>query len=516
MGVFPILGAIDAGSNAVRVLIAQSLPDGGFEPIYSDRVPVRLGRGTFTKGSIDSTTIDAAITAFARFKKLFVDHDVKNYRAVATSALRNASNRENLIDRCFRELKLEIEVINGREEAKLVKNAVADSLGKHTPDMIMDLGGGSLEILTPRSRGRWGAKSLKIGTVRLLESFEIKGEISESESKMIRRYVKTMLKQTLPEEDREHETNVAAICGGNAEALGEWFGEPNKHDVDVISINRLQKGMAEISSLSVEERMEEYGFRKDRAEVIGIAGLIFTTIAKELDLDELVVPRVGLREGVVLSITDSTRSKNKQDKEPQIYWSARSFAERLGHNLTHGEMIKNISTQLFKDLALWHELPDEYEQILGVAALLHDVGEVVHRKGHHKHSEYLISTGRMPGMGENDQRLAAAIARGHRGRQPEADKHDIFGSLSGKEQKAVEVLAAILRIADCFDTDHRQSVRQVTTEIKNKKIIFHVVTKRKSSLTEETLKRKSGYLSELIDKKIEFELGTIIRSKNNS
>src|SRR5688572_11084656 len=169
-----MLGAIDAGSNAIRVCIARAV-GGELVVVEAERVPVRLGHHTFTHGELDTKTIEAAVVAFARFRRLFDQHGVTRYRAVATSALRNAANREDLIDRLFRELKIELEVIDGEEEGRLVRRAVLQAMkGRSDPSLIVDLGGGSLEV-TERVRDGWDTWSLKIGTVRLLETFGLTG-----------------------------------------------------------------------------------------------------------------------------------------------------------------------------------------------------------------------------------------------------------------------------------------------------------------------------------------------------
>src|SRR4051812_33015782 len=179
------LGAIDAGSNAIRMVVAE-LGASELIRVEAERVPVRLGHGAFTTGELDDKTIDQAVAAFVHFRERFDHHHVTMYRAVATSAVRNASNRDVLLHRLYHEAGIELEVIEGEEEARLIRKAVMHAVGPTAPPprAILDLGGGSLEV-NLRSGAEWLAYSLPVGTVRLLETFGLDGAIAEAEAAMV-------------------------------------------------------------------------------------------------------------------------------------------------------------------------------------------------------------------------------------------------------------------------------------------------------------------------------------------
>src|SRR5258705_36336 len=211
------LGAIDAGSNAIRVVIGELAP-AELVRIEAERVPVRLGHTAFTRGELDAKVIDQAVSAFVHFRERFDHHGVAMYRAVATSAVRNAVNRDVLLHRLYHEAGVELEVIEGEEEARLIRKSVIHALGSHGAAVraILDLGGGSLEV-NLRSGSAWRAHSLPVGTVRLLETFGLDGAIADAEAGMVRRYTATLL-HTIA---RGTATGVAAITGGNADALAK-------------------------------------------------------------------------------------------------------------------------------------------------------------------------------------------------------------------------------------------------------------------------------------------------------
>src|SRR5258706_16340618 len=225
MGTRTRLGAIDAGSNAIRVVIAELAGPSSVElvRIEAERIPVRLGHNAFTQGMLDRPTIDGAVAAFVHFRERFDHHGVGIYRAVATSAVRNASNRDVLLHRLYHEAGIELEVIEGEEEARLVRKAVMQAFGQgaQPPRAILDLGGGKLEV-NLRAGSAWRGNSLPVGTVRLMETFGLDGAIGEAEAGMVRRYTATLM-QPISRSTGNGPT-VAAITGGNADALAKIFG----------------------------------------------------------------------------------------------------------------------------------------------------------------------------------------------------------------------------------------------------------------------------------------------------
>ena len=250
------LGAIDAGSNALRVVVAKLNPDGDIELLAAERKPVRLGHGAFTRGELDDETIDAAVAAFRDFRALFDKHEVHAYRAVATSAMRNAYNRDVLLHRLHHEAHIEVEVIRGDEEARLVRKAVMHAFRKRDdkPNVILDLGGGSLEVNLLQG-GTWRGVSMPIGTVRLVETFGITGSIGDAEQSMIRRAVSTLIQTHLG--DLPTNLTPAVACGGNPEALARLFGK-KKAGMPALKLAHLNAALPDITGASVKERMKTW------------------------------------------------------------------------------------------------------------------------------------------------------------------------------------------------------------------------------------------------------------------
>lgn len=496
------LGAIDAGSNAIRMVVAELGPSDLIR-IEAERVPVRLGHGAFTRGELDEEVIDQAVAAFVHFRERFDHHGVGIYRAVGTSAVRNATNRDVLLHRLYHEAGIELEVIDGEEEARLVRKAVISSLGPTAtpPRALLDLGGGSLEV-NLRYGPTWRGYSLPVGTVRLMESFGLDGAIAEAEAGMVRRYTATLM-QTIPRGASGN--GLAAATGGNAEALAKIVGDGNPM-TPTFELAALEKALPSIVGASIDGRMEQFGVKRDRAEVLGIAALVFATVARQLGITRLAAPGVGVREAVLLELAETAREEQARAEgahDKALLTAARAFANRVDHDATHGEHVRQLARALFHQLRDVHGVPDDRGVVLEVAALLHDVGEVVNVRGHHKHSEYLIRWARIPGLDDTTREMVALLARTHRKDAARA-RQLINDSPLAKDQRAqLRKLSGLLRVADALDSEHRSRVEQVVCTRMGDALVLDLVVRDGPSRDDAQLLRKSDLLAA--------ELGLAIR-----
>jgi exopolyphosphatase/guanosine-5'-triphosphate,3'-diphosphate pyrophosphatase len=486
------LGAIDAGSNAIRVVIAELGPT-ELVRIEAERIPVRLGHNAFTRAELDSETIDQAVAAFVHFRQRFDFHGVTLYRAVATSAVRTAANRDVLLHRLYHEAGIELEVIEGEEEARLVRKAVTQAMGPQgMPRAILDLGGGSLEVNT-KSGSVWRGHSLPVGTVRLLESFGLDGAIAEAEAGMVRRYTATLM-HTITKNGPL--SGTAAITGGNAEALAKIISTDGTASFELAD---LEKALPSIVGASIDERIANLGIKRDRAEVIGIAALVFATAARQLGLQRLVAPGVGVREGVLIELSETAREEQAKAEgahDKALLTAARSFANRVDHDTTHGEHVRLLARALFHQLRDVHGVPDDKGVLLEVAALLHDIGEVVNQRGHHKHSEYMIRWGRIPGLDDQGREMVAMMARAHRKDAARAKELINASPLPKEARGQLRKLTALLRVADSLDSDHRSRVEQVVCTRMGDAIVLDLVVRDGPSREDPRLLRKADLLKE--------------------
>lgn len=509
-----MLGAIDAGSNAIRMVVAELTPS-ELMRVEAERVPVRLGHDVFTRGDLDKETVEQAVAAFVHFREVFDRHGVTTYRAVATSAVRSAENRDLLLHRLYHEAGIQLDIIDGEEEARLVRKAVVHAFASAptpspTPRCVLDLGGGSLEVNLRDGSGdatSWRAYSLPIGTVRLIETFGLQGAIGDAEAGMVRRYAATLMKNVVPA--TRLDLSVAACCGGNAEALARMLGDGHLTQ-PTFELAALERALPDILGADVEARMQKFGVRRDRAEVVGVAALLVATVGRQLGVQRFIAPGVGIREAVLLDLAEAaaeerTRAESAQDKA--LITAARTFARRVDHDTTHGEQVRVLARSLFAQLRDVHQLPDECGVLLEVAALLHDVGEVVHTRGHHKHSEYMIRFGRIPGLDGDEREMVALLARFHR--KSIADVRKMLGETGlSKEQRAqMRKLTAILRLADGLDSGHRQRIENIVVSRAGQNIVLDLITRDGPSADDAQLLRKADMFQEELGHQVQITVG---------
>ncbi|MCG3174339.1 MAG: Exopolyphosphatase [Myxococcota bacterium] len=489
------IAAIDAGSNAVRMTILGVYSPAEAVKLESERAPVRLGHGVFTRQMLDERQIDEAVRVFMHFRSLFDRHRVQKYRAVATSAVRDSQNRDVLLGRIAREAGIELETIDGIEEARLVRSAVAHAFGgKAHPRLILDLGGGSLEINDMNGDVVRRSVTLPLGTVRLMESFGITGPMVEEEVKMVRRYVRGLVQGFFGERE-DFSRSLAAVCGGNAEALARIAPAPSVHGCPAIDLNALNNLLPQMLAMDIRERMKAYAVRKDRAEVMGLAAIVLTTLGKMLEIGVLHTPEVGVREGVLRDLIADhfglPVAAMQGEKSQALLAAAREFSHRLGYHSPHAEQVRHLAASLFDQLQQRHKLGPEEKLTLEIAAMLHDLGHVVNRKSHHKHSEYLVRHGNIPGFEGAMREMATCLVRFHRKTMPD-NGNESYAALTRDQKKTLRKLMALLRIADGLDFDYRQTIQDVTLEFKPGQAQFRLHMKRPSTIALWGAQRKAG------------------------
>src|SRR6202162_3468273 len=459
------IAASDAGSNAVRLSVARAYSALDIEPVHIERYPLRLGEGVFVRHRFSEEISKRAAKAFRHFREVMDEFGVTRYRAVATSATREARNRKAFVRGVKQKSGIRLEVISAAEESRLGKEAVLAALGPETPPRcIVDLGGGSLEISILRDHTVEQGAQLPVGTVRLMTTLELPGVIRPPQSEQVGRYVRALLESKLAPRPNLGES-IAVALGGNAETLANVAPGSRQHGLPTMELSLLRARMPDILRRDVRARMKAYAVRRDRADVMGIAAITFITLGRYLNLRTFALPGVGVREGLLQEIAREAFSR----KEPHRYNAAarqllvgtRSFARRLEYDQPHAEHVRELSILLFDQLQPVHHLPAQSRVLLEAGALLHDIGHMVSHRGHHKHGEYLAMNGDIPGLEGRDRAVVATLVRYHNRKSQPAGHHVAYASLNSSDQRNTRRLAAILRIAEGLDHSHRQHVTNV-------------------------------------------------------
>ena len=503
------LAAIDAGSNAIRLVIARATSPHQIQILENERVPVRLGHNAFTKRLLDDETISRASRAFSHFRERMDHYEVTDYRAVATAAAREVRNYRRLMDRIRRKSGIELEVISSEEEARLVCSAVHWALNDRVrPRLIFDLGGGSLE-LNFFQRGILEHRiALPLGTIRLMETYSIRGAIDEDNAKRLRHHVLSLLHSALPSPPNLSRS-IAVACGGNAEALVRLAPGPLIARTPAMNVRLLRDQTWRLLGLDIPGRMRVFRVRKDRAEVMGIAAIIITTVAKWLDLRSMLVPGVGVREGLLLDLVAAQysagiSSEEEKGRAAELLASARWFARRLDYDPQHADQVTRLALALFDQLRPIHELGPDLRLILELGALFHDIGHFISRKAHHRHGEYLIRNGEIPGLRGWRRDMVAALVRYHNCKSEPQVEHASYAALDGEHRRQVRVLTSLLRIAEKLESEHAQRVAGVDVQIAGRKAIFLIRATDGTRLDLAGLERKTDLFEKEFHLKAEF------------
>jgi exopolyphosphatase / guanosine-5'-triphosphate,3'-diphosphate pyrophosphatase len=459
------IAAIDAGSNAVRLSIARAYSALDIEPLVNERCSLRLGEGVFVRHRFSEEILKRSLKAFRNIHESMEEYGVTKYRAVATSATREAQNRKSFLRRIKKATGISLEVISAKEESRLGREAVIAAMGPEAqPRCIVDLGGGSLELSILRDHSVLGGAQLTVGTVRLLTTLHIHGVIRPSQAEQVRRYVRALLESRLPQRPNLAD-EVCVALGGNAETLANVAPGPRQDGLPTLELALLRERLPDLVKRDLRERMKAYGVRRDRADVMGIAAIIFLVLGRYLNIRRFIIPSVGIREGLLHEIAREAFSR----KEPHHYNAAsrqmllatRSFGRRLDYDQQHAEHVRELSLMLFDQLQPIHHLPPQARVQLEAGSLLHDVGHRVSHRAHHKHGEYLALNGDIPGLEGRDRNLVASVVRYHNRKSTPDGHHPAYSALNNNDKRIARRLASLVRIAEGLDHSHRQRIQSM-------------------------------------------------------
>ncbi len=499
------LAAIDIGSNAIRLSIGRIENDHKVTVTDNFRESVRLGRDVFTKRLISEETTEAALEVFKRFRDIIDRGNVTFTRAVATSALREAMNRDSFTDRVSQVSKIDIDVISTEEEARLIHLAVAERVNlRNKTALLIDIGGGSTEITLTVDGSIISTESFRLGAVRLLQLLEEKKQGEKKFNLLVQEYVEAAQRQ-LKKEISGKKIDLCAGTGGNIEALAVLRKDLLGKDRDgTFSADDLNAIVKKLISLSFDERMQQLRLRPDRADVIVPASIILQEIVKVAGIEEVIVPRVGLKEGLIIDMGQAVFGEQNHPNRDQVMTSALEIGRKYSFDEQHGTSVARYAVEIFDQTKSLHNLALEHRLLLEVAAMLHDVGTYISMTAHHKHTHYLLTSTPVIGLNHNQMQIIANIARYHRKSFPKM-QHDSYRILSAKDRIIVSKLAAILRLADAMDNEHASRVASFVVDYKKPKFTIRLHGDGDLLLEKWALMNKSEMFEDVFGVKISIE-----------
>lgn len=470
------LAAIDIGTNSVRLVVAEA-HGSSYRVIDDEKATTRLGRGLHATGRLDPEAVEESLLAIARMKQIADGYQVRSIRAIATCAVREASDGAEFVRRVEETSGLKIEVIDSDEEGLLAFYSVQRAFEVNAMNLALaDIGGGSTEIVLASGEVVEAVLATQLGAVRLTEQFGA-GPLDDKAFLDLTKWIDATLKKAVGKID--FRPQMLFGTGGTFTTLGAMLlaqsGAVNA------GVGGLQTGRADVRhlldrlrKLDPEARRRVPGLSSDRADIITAGLAIIDRIMSRFRVNQLRIHAGGVRDGLLLRMIDESRD-GLETTVAQREAAVDAFALRCGSDLRHERHVAYLAGRIFDQLAGPFEIDPEGRDVLTSAARLQDVGYLVDYEEHHKHSYRLIRNSRLPGFRPRTLELIANVARYHRGARPKK-KHDNFRGLTAEEQRLVAQTAAILRVAGGLDRSHTQQVRDVEIEVGRGTVDFMAIS----------------------------------------
>jgi exopolyphosphatase/guanosine-5'-triphosphate,3'-diphosphate pyrophosphatase len=497
------------GASAIRLVVADVSPAQPIRILEEASRGVLLGKETFTHGRIGAATIEAALKALEGFRRLMDTYGVVRYRAVATSAVREATNRETFLDRVHLRTGIEVEIIDGSEENRLTYLAVRDQLRNH-PALVSDdavlveVGGGSADISFLRKGEPIRSGTYALGSIRMRQSLGAWRGSHEEGMRLLRRHIHNVvedIRQEMPLREAKH---VIALGGDLRFAAHRILGEgADKAGAMVVSREPFMAFCEEAAVEEVDDLVDRYRLPLSEAETLVPALLAYRELLAETSAESIVVPDASLRAGLLLDLARGEERGAIEDLGRQVLASAEALGEKYRYDAAHGRRVAFLATRLFDELGAEHGLSARDRLLLEVAALLHDIGIFVSLRQHHKHSQYLLSVSEIFGLSSDDMAVVSNVARYHRRALPQKS-HLPYMSLDRDTRVAVNKLAAILRAANALDADHLQKVKDVHVVSEEGTWVLEVEASGDLTMERLAVLSRSDYLTEVFGQRVAF------------
>jgi len=498
------LAAIDVGSNSVHMIIADVTSEGHLEVVDRVKEMVRLGRRSFTTGRLTEEAMEMTVRALAHFRRLADMRRVDRMRAVATSAVREAHNRAEFIRRIRRETGIAVEVISGAEEAKLIFLAARHAVGlEGGPQLLLDVGGGSVElVLVKDARPLW-MRSVKLGAARLTELFLTDDPPAPAQRRRLEKHLDSEIGALMQAARRARVTRVIGTSGTintivamARAARGHELGRLHGATASAAEVAHICRQLLEANAAM---RSDLPGIDAKRADLMAAAGMLADFVLRRSGASELVACTWAIREGLLLGLARAAIARGSEDARRR---SVNALAARFSGSNEHGRQVANLALELFDATALVLGLPESARELLEYAALLHDIGHAIDHDRHNRHSYYLIKNAELLGFDPLEIEMIALAARGHRKQAAHLESPELR-SLSASRRRLVRSMAAILRVADALDRSHFGVVKKINVTYSPGRLEIEVGSARqKADLELWTCERRTDLLGKLLDRRV--------------
>lgn len=503
------VAVVDMGASAIRLVVAEAPAGEPVRILEEASRGVLLGKDTFTHGRLGAATVEATLKAMEGFRRIMDTYGVVRYRAVATSAVREAQNRETFLDRVRLRTGIDVEVIDGSEENRLTYVAIREKLRGHEAfvsgdALLVEVGGGSADISFLRKGEPIHSGTYALGSIRMRQNLASWHGSHDQRMRLLRRHIHNVVEDIRREIPLREAKHFIALGGDIRFAAGQILGETMARDgIPVVSRDPYLAFCDQIMAEDAEELAERHSLPPTDAETLVPALLAYRELLLETGADRIAVPDASLRVGLLLDIVGTEEGYGIEHFGKQVLASAAALGEKYHYDAPHARNVAHLAARLFDELKPEHGLTDRDRLLLEVAALLHDIGIYVNLRAHHKHAQYILSVSEIFGLNRDDMAVVSNVARYHRRALPQKS-HLPYMALDSDTRVVVNKLSAILRVANALDADHLQKLKDVRVVSEDDGWVLEV--EGAGDLTMERLAclSRADFLNEVFGRRISF------------
>ncbi|MDR1587863.1 MAG: HD domain-containing protein [Treponema sp.] len=503
-----LVAVLEIGSTGIRLLVAELLSGGRWRAADRAGRPVALGRDVFTSGELSRESLLECLLVLQNFRELLsgwriADEDI---HVIATSALRVARNRDMFIDRIRQETGFTPSIVEGIEENRLMYLAVRFALKQDLPlfwranSMIIEIGGGSTEIMLLRRGQMVAAHSIRLGTILI----DRRARFGMGQGLSNERYISESIRNTSGLLNFEMElahVRTFVVAGPDARLAADQFGRELNENCRVIDRGDFIAFAERVQGFDIEECVQKLHISYAEAEGFIPGILIHKLFLEQTDASQVVVPLVSIREGYLIDLVLGVDSELQEEFYSQIIASAVSLGRKYHYDEAHGRHVANLCLILFDAFAKEHGMSRHQRMMLETAGILHDIGMFIKSSGHQKHGQYIVANSEVFGLHRDELDIIANVISYHRGDPP--SQSDIeYISLQREERILVLKMASILRVADALDRGHSQQIKRISVERKSETVAIHAEGAHDISLELIGIEEKAGLFQDVFGYKI--------------
>jgi len=481
-----VVSFIDIGTNSVRLLVVRLNPNHSYSILTQQKQQIRLGEGEFEEEEILPDAIERLVIVCKKLTELAGTFKTDEFVAVATSAMREATNQHEILHLLRQEAQLDVRVISGLEEARLIYLGV--SSGIHLGDrqaFFIDIGGGSTEIAIGSESNYHYLESFKLGAIRLSNLYlsgNLTGAVSQEQYKKVQQHVKDTIIHSV-QKIRKQKPDLAVGSSGTILNLAEIAHKAlhqNGDSIETVLIYKdLRKVIDLLCSLPLDERRKIPGMNPDRADIIIPGAAILDLFMRELSLDSITVTGRGLQDGLLVDYLSRIDAFPLLGELSPRQRSVLQLGRSCGINEVHARTVTSLVLELFdsaKELKL-HTFGEWERELLEYATFLHDIGSFISYTNHHAHSYYIIKNSELLGFDEKEITFMANIARFHRKKTPRKKDPEIF-ELDSHERETLRILSTFIRLGESLDRSHTALIQHVRFSRVDKDTVYLEVVAR--------------------------------------